>query len=157
MNDTAAPKQQAKGNARRSPERIAWLTNLLIDAIEHAGYGFPGAVEYEPNDDGTAYAVIYDRFEEDDDPNTPPKETWRIDLDTMAKGLGIIRNAVMKEVENDGPVPHNKDTGDRLYFGGEVRRQLLLADRTNGDDGDYDVFGALAVLECAIFGHVMYA
>ncbi len=86
----------------------------------------------------------------------PVRETWRVDLDTMAKGLGIIRSAVMREVEHDGPVPHNKDTGERLYFGGEARRELMLADRSNGEDGDYDVIGALAVLECALFGRVVY-
>ncbi len=86
----------------------------------------------------------------------PVRETWRVDLDTMAKGLGIIRNAVMREVEHDGLVPHNKDTGERLYFGGESRRLLMLADRTNGEDGDYDVVSALAVLECGLFGRVSY-
>lgn len=86
----------------------------------------------------------------------PVRETWRVDLDTIAKGLGIIRNAVMREVPNDGKVPHNKATGDRLGYGGESRRLLLLADRTNGEDGDYDVVGALATLECALFGRVIY-
>ncbi len=186
---TATTARQAAGNARRTPERIQFLTDLLSGAIEHSGYGFSTAIEYEPADDSTAYAVIFDRFDipenatcerckvriepvgpwdvwtatdgsrvcgEPADRHEPVRETWRVDLDTIARGLGIIRNAVMREVPNDGPVPHNKVTGERLYYGGESRKLLMQADRTNGDEGDWDVISALAVLECAIFGAVRY-
>lgn len=118
--------------AARSAERKEFLTYLLITAIEHAGYGFPGVKEYEPDAD-QPFAVIYDRYEEDND------KTWRVNLDTMAKGLGVLRTKVA-QVEK--PAQWVQD--------------LLLSDRTNGSDGDYDVIGALAVLECAVFGDITY-
>jgi hypothetical protein len=122
---------------KRTAEREQFLSDVLITAIEHMGYGFPGIVEYEPAIDGNpadAYAVIYDRYEDD-----LPDRTWRIDIDTMAKGLGIVR-----KLPNDGPVA-------------QWVKDVIAADRTNGDDGDIDVIGALLVLECAIFGAPTYA
>lgn len=116
----------------RSPERKQFLTDLLITAIEHGGYGFAEATEYVPDGDDP-HAVIVDRYDEDDDDALPPT---RVDLDTMAKGLGILR---------------------KIEKPSQWVRDLLLADRTNGDDGDYDVIGALAVLESAVFGEIRYA
>lgn len=120
----------------RTPERAQFLSDLLVTAIEHAGYGFPEVVEYvvEPQGDpaGT-YAVITNRYEDEDE------TTYRVDLDTIAKGLGIAR-----KLPATGPVA-------------EWVRELLTADRTNHEDGDYDVVGALLVLECALFGEPTYA
>lgn len=138
----------------RTPARNTFLAYLMITAMEHYGYGFPALVEYEYNeaDPASIYAVITDRFNDDD--NTQ----FRITVDTMAKGLGIIRNAIPATSE-DGKETYyvNAETFERLYFGGDERKELLLADRTNSDEGDYDVIGALAVLECALFGAVTYA
>ena len=123
--------------ANRTDERAQFLSDLIVGSIEHAGYGFPGVKEfkYEPNGDARGtYAVIYDRYE---DPNGIGK-TWRVDIDLIAKGLRIFREAH----KGDGYADWVKD--------------LILCDRTNGDDGDYDVVGALAVLESAIFGEVVY-
>lgn len=125
--------------ATRSDERKQFLTDLLITAIEHSGYGFCSTTEYQPEAD-KPFAVIYDRYEaeaEDDEAKIP---LHRITLDTMAQGLSVFRTI---QESNDTPAQWVKD--------------LLLADRTNGDDGDCDVIGALAVLECAIFGKVVYA
>lgn len=124
---------------KRTDAREQFLSDLLITAIEHMGYGFPGVIEYEPQIDGNpadTYAVIYDRYE--DQPEDGPKETWRVDITTMARGLGVVR---------------------KLPGAGDVAgwvRDLILCDRTNGEDGDYDVVGALLVLECAIFGKPTY-
>jgi hypothetical protein len=124
----------------RTAEREEFLSNLLIGAIEHHGYGFPGVLEYrwEGRKPAEVYAVIYDRYEVDEDSDAKPEPTWRVDIDTMAKGLGIIR----KKYAGEGYADWVKD--------------LQRADRTNGDDGDYDVIGALAVLECALFGEITY-
>lgn len=127
---------------KRSEAREQFLSDLLVTAIEHAGYGFPGIVEYEPEPNGVpgkSFAVIYDRYEEDDSAN-PPVKTWRVDLDTMAKGLGVIRKHRA----------HGK-------AGAEWVSDLLKSDLTNAEDGDYDVVGALYVLECALFGDGVYA
>lgn len=127
---------------KRSPEREQFLADLFTTAIEHSGYGFPGVLEYrcdglEPRDQ---FAVIFDRYDDEQAAMDVPTETFRIDIDTMAKGLGIARKLSSRP---EGVAQWVKD--------------LLLADRTNGDDGDYDVLGALLVLECAIFGEPTYA
>lgn len=138
----------------RTAERNQFLADVLVTAIEHRGYGFSYAVEYVYDDDApeNTYAVIRDRYDEES------TETFRVTVDTMAKGLGIIRRAIVATVESgEGTYLHNADTFEQLYYGGDNRSDLLLADRTNGEDGDVDVIGALAVLECALFGRVVYA
>lgn len=122
----------------RSPERTQFLADVLSTAIEHGGYGFPGVIEYVwdvPNP-ADAYAVIIDRYEED---NGTRSERWRVTVDTIAKGFGIARK-----------LPASGSVADWVS-------DLLIADRTNGDDGDVDVLGALLVLECALFGAPTYA
>lgn len=134
--------------ANRSEERKEFLSDLLDTALDHRGYGQFSVGEF--TDD---YAVIH--FHESGDEGG----SHTVTLDTMARGLAVIRNAVLRDLdgyEAGSKVPHNVVTGQRLFFGGQARRDLLEADRTNGLDGDYDVIGALAVLECALFGRVIY-
>lgn len=132
----------------RTPERIEFLYYLLCAAIEHNGYGFSRATKVHLDDANMAesYAIIFDRYEREEEmilgkagPDSKSAETWRVDIDTMAKGLGIARKLV------------SRPEGAASWV-----KNLLLADRTNGDDGDYDVVGALLVLECAIFGEPTY-
>lgn len=132
----------------RSEERVEFLDGLLVTAIENFGYGWFVVHEYG-GEGATSYAVI----EPEDDPGTK----HRVDLDTMAKGLGVIKRAELRGTERDGEVLHNSATGERLYMSTELRKDIMLADRTNGDEGDIDVVGALAILECALFGAVTYA
>jgi hypothetical protein len=136
----------------RSEERKQFLTDLLITAVEHCGYGWFTSREYEPNGElGTAYAVI-EEFDGEE------WNKYHINLDTFARGLGVIRNAVPKVDErypDDGEVLHNRKTGERLYLSSYLREDILAADRTNGEEGDIDVVGALAVLECGLFGKVV--
>ncbi len=120
----------------RSEARAEFLGYLLTTAMEHSGYGFPELEEYHVPEGhfDEWFAVITNRYldAEDDDYG----KTYRVDINTMAKGLGILR-----KTENPS----------------DWVKELLVADRTNGADGDYDVIGALAVLECALFGFVVYA
>lgn len=115
-------------------ERQQFLTDLMCTAIEHYGYGFPEALEYEPDGD-KPHAFIIDRYESEDITDPGELEQYYITPLTMAHGLSVIRDWPAKS---------------------EWVKDLLLSDRTNGDDGDYDVIGALAVLECALFGKVVY-
>ena len=121
----------------RTPERIEFLSNVLTTALEHYSYGFPGILEY-PDVDNPAdvYAVIYDRYEEESDGTDEwqPSRTWRVDVDTIAHGLGVLKEK---------------------YRSGDVLRELFAADRDN-DAGEFDVAGALAILEAAIFGDITY-
>lgn len=122
----------------RTPERIQFLSDLLITAIEHCGYGFPGIVEYKPELESPheTYAVIFDRYELEEEEAEEPSQTWRVDIDVMAKGLGILR--------------------EKYGQSGSVHmRDLFEANREN-DAGITDVVGALAVLEAAVFGDVTY-
>lgn len=139
----------------RSAARTEFLTDLLTTALYHQGYG-QFDVTTDRTDANSPYAVI--QFHEDG----PEGGRHTVNLDTMARGLRVIRDAVLGpagplSLDPDGQVYCNRTTGERLYFGGLARTDLLTADRTNGKDGDYDVIGALAVLECAIFGRVVYA
>lgn len=133
----------------RSAARTEFLSDLFTTAMAHGGYG-----QFTVSDYTDTSATV--TFHEDG----PEGGTHRVNLDTMARGLRVIRDAVLRDpggYMTGALVPHNAETGQRLYFGGDARRALLLADRTNGDKGDYDVIGALAVLECALFGRVVYA
>lgn len=124
----------------RTAERNEFLADLLITAIEHSGYGFPAALEYETSEDAPAetYAVIYDRYEESPTgPEWKPTKTWKVDVDTMATGLGNLRRK------------YSAKTSGYLS-------ELFEADREN-DAGITDVVGALAVLEAALFGDITYS
>jgi hypothetical protein len=131
----------------RSPAREEFLRGLLVTAIENYGYGFFLTDEYVWDvAPAQAYAVIVDP---DDD-----SRRWRVDIDTIARGLAVIRNA--EQVTEDGETLRVNAEGQRLYFDGRLRDELLVAE-TSGEAGDVDVVSALAVLECALFGHVVYA
>lgn len=126
----------------RSAERIGFLADLLITAIEHNGYGFPGVVEYKAPTDRPAdtYAVIYNRYdveEWDGEGPNPRTVTWRVDIDTMAKGIGVLR----KKYGTDAS---------------QYMKDLFEASGEN-DASITDVVGALAVLEAAILGDVTYS
>jgi hypothetical protein len=134
----------------RTPEREKFLLDVLTTAVEHAGYGFFDVEEYvwdvAPRE---AYADIVMR--EDYEPEEG-NNNWHLTIDTIATGLGIIRRA---KPNADGVL--TTTDGKILWFGGNERRALLAADASNGDEGDLDVIGALAVVECALFGCVVYA
>lgn len=138
----------------RSVERAEFLGNVLVTALEHQGYGFPEIVEYHvDNDDpeGT-YAVITDRKAR---PRTGTRT--RIDLDTIARGIGVIERARLRDVDGeDEKVLHNAATGQRLYLSTDARALILAESRAN-DGGEIDVVLALAILECALFGQVEYS
>lgn len=139
---------------KRTDERNEFLTDILTGAIENYGYGWFEVDEYkwESVPLGDAYAVITQNEEEDE-----PQH--RVDLDVIARGLGVIRDAQMRvddEYPNDGEVLHNRTSGKRLYMAPGRRRNIMLADRTNGDDGDLDVVDYLNIVECGLFGAVLY-
>jgi hypothetical protein len=126
----------------RTPERIEFLSAILSAALEHMGYGFPALLEYREagNDPAGVFAVIYDRYEER--PNGredwKPKESWRVDIDTMAKGIGTLRRKYAGTIDPETPMA-----------------EMFRAEREN-DAGALDVNDALAILEAGVFGDVVY-
>ncbi len=130
----------------RSFERESYLFDLLACAIEHCGYGWFDVLEWSWDEDkpAEAFAVIQDQEEGDQ---------FRVTIDIMAKGLRVIRESYPRGEQGR---LWTRD-GKLLGFGGKARKRLILSDRTNGDDGDYDVIGALAALECGLFGEVVYS
>lgn len=138
-------------NTNRTPARIEFLVDVLTTAIENYGYGQFETDDYKHSDGAESFATI--RFYDD------PENIHRVTLDTLAHGLTVIRDAVKRDAETfpaGDTVLHNAKTGQRLYMSSEMRANILLADHTNGDDGDLDVVDALAILECALFGAVTY-
>lgn len=114
-------------SVQRSPERIGFLTDVLTTAIENGGYGWFAVEEYQWEDTEDPHALI---VAQDDD------KRYYVNLDVISSGLRKIRE---------------RWTGQPNYGG------LREADRTNGEEGDYDVFDALAVIEYALFGKVTYS
>lgn len=146
---------------KRSDARVQFLGNCMDGALAHSGYGFCEIVEYKwQAGDSTdfrpdAYAVIEARpgYDEDYDKG----QQWRVTLDTIAHGFAVIREAELREIDGGNKVLHNAKTGERLYLSEGARKEIMLADRTNGDESDLDVVDYLAILECALFGKVVYA
>lgn len=147
----------------KSEERLTFLDDCLTGAIEHAGYGFAEAWVWEWDvAPGRAFAVISDKYEDEDldfdtaDGRVPDGfYAWLVDGNTVARGIGVIGKAVMRDAKHDGMVPHNAATGERLYVAPWLRKDIMAASREN-DAGYLDVVGYLAILECALFGVTAY-
>jgi hypothetical protein len=133
----------------RSDERNEFLTDILTTAVENGGHGWFSVDEYqwEAVPAGGAYATVAD----------DEGEIHRIDLDVLERGLQVIRDAVLGPDHLGGQVLHNATSGCQLYVSPVQRTNICLADRTNGDEGDLDCIDALAIVECGLFGRVVYA
>jgi hypothetical protein len=137
--------------------RTRFLANLLFgSAIYNDGYGGLTTLEscYDDSNPAATSAVLTD----DDG-------TYTVTLDTISKGLDVIRNAVPKPVTSrNGSVEdllHNAETGERLYMSKMLRASILGAEEIldaagDGEHEDIDVISMLAVLECGLFGRVIY-
>lgn len=127
---------------KRTEKREEFLSDILTTAIE-GGVGYWSYTEdyrwdlekYSADEIGATLSDCND----EDDPDFPPT---RVTLDTIAKGIGVI-----KQMEN---APN--------YFGdgGSYWKQFLLADRTNGEDGDYDSIVADWIVQAGLFGEIIY-
>src|ERR1051325_1055326 len=147
MTDTNAPTRIL------SPRRIELLARIIDTAVDHQGYGFIDTIEYECDTPEGTYAVIRDRYlEEEGDYEAYVASETRLDHDTVAKGLGVIRNAVLRTVKESkgwvslykgvpsvppryADVLHNAATGERLYMSEENRKRILKASRENEAGG----------------------
>lgn len=124
------PATRARSDARR-----AFLADTLSTAIE-GGISYWASVRayhvadptlWETDTETNAYAEV--RAEDN--------ATWHVvTLDTMARGWSLYRGQTMS--------------------GADYGKQAMLANRTNGADGDYDADIADNVLQLGIFGEIIY-
>jgi len=138
----------------RTAEREEFLLDCLTGAIEcgTAGSFFVNDYRWENLSPSEAFAVI--EYEDE------PDKEHRITIETIAKGIGVIATSELREItegyDKGSRVLHNAETGERLYLGESRKREILLTSRTNADEGDLDVIDYLAIMECALFGRVVY-
>lgn len=117
----------------KSAERVEFLSDILSTAIEGGINYWAQFDSIEKIDDandilGWRYesAVIYDYDN--------PDEQFTINIDVIAKGLGILRR---RNAERD--------------------KDLLEANRTNGMRGDFDAWDADKIVQFGLFGKLEYA
>lgn len=122
----------------RTAERETFLKDIIITAVENYGYGWFSVSAYDP-DNGTA------RIHEEEEGTS-----HSVNVETIARGIGVIRRA---EIVNGDLMAED---GKPLYMSEGHRKRILESSREN-DAGELDVIDALAVLECGLFGRVVYA
>lgn len=122
----------------RSDARRQFLTDILITAVE-GGINYWSAVsKYDPNN-GTVRIHEYHPDAGETDTNGYAVEGVLVDVDTIARGIGVLRDKSRFPFAHDG------------YW-----RQFWVADRTNGEDGDYDAGTADCIVQAALFGDIVY-
>lgn len=141
----------------KSAERTQFLADVLVTAIENYGYGAfttdKWSIDVDVDADPNAYALV--NFE--DAPGETVPVQHRVNADTMAHGIQVISDAVLQGGDDEERrLLVNGKTGERLFMGRGQRKAILEASREN-DAGELDVIDALAILECALFGKVVYA
>jgi hypothetical protein len=136
----------------RTDERTEFLSDVLSTFTESGSAlsWFTVDVYELDSDDRPSRVVITD----------DEGQRHEVNLDTIARGIGIIRNAVMRvdaKYPQDGEVLHNAETGERLHLSRDERDQILCADRDYDEAVNLDSVDASAIVECALFGKVVYA
>jgi hypothetical protein len=128
--------------------------SMVTTAIESGPGGWFTVIGYKWQDQapGKTFAVI----EEDENSDGT---RWTVDAALIRKGLDVIGQAVFRQADNanDGLVLHNAETADRLYMGQDMARRIIHAATADEDDWDLDAVDALAIVECGLFGRVVYA
>lgn len=127
--------------ARRSDARTEFLSDVMTTAVEGGINHWASVSEYRwDRDKHAADAIgvtIHDDSDEGDD-----FESKRITLDDIASAIAKIRA--------------NKDDAFAFAHSGGYWVQFWLADRTNGEDGDYDAGIADTIVQVAVHGEVVY-
>lgn len=146
----------------RSPARLEFLFNLFVTAIEDGGYGVStwGRVFGYRCKSATDFGCI---VVEDD---AWDEAVEKVKAARPADATGKLPFADIKAVLVEGGQWHtvNADTmarglrvlDEKKGLHESTLKPLMLCSRTNGEDGDYDVIGADAVLQAALLGEVVY-
>lgn len=130
---------------QRSEKRKQFLQDVLTTAIEGGINYWAGVDEYKWDGlpVGDAYAVVVEQEEittdEDGFDVYPESAKHRVDIDVIAKGIGIL-------------LEKRKDERWKKHYW----HQFVIANRTNSDEGDYDADIADQILQAGLFGEVVY-
>lgn len=135
----------------RSAERAEFLADILTTAVEGGINDWAAVSKYKWQDlDHADYFAIVHEVDPDEgieeNDNGYAIRGLRLDIDVIAKGIGVIKS--WKKEKDFEP----------NYFGdgGAYWREFLLADRTNGEDGDYDAIVADWIVQAGLFGEIVY-
>lgn len=128
---------------QRTDERKQFLTDVLTTAVE-GGINYWAAVSGYRWDVplGEARVDVWESEEADDDFGTHWPSDYvpkHVTIDTIAHGIAVLTE-------------QRKDAQPGSYW----RSGFLAANRTNGDEGDYDAGIADDILQAGIFGEVVY-
>ena len=138
----------------RTPERMEALGYILSDGLSYSWF------QVEELDDEAVTATVWTGDDDSDDEEDFTVK-HEITADDVARGLRMVREYFNGERElyngqwdyhralNPDWTPTKGSTDSYLY-------QLILFDRTNGEDGDYDAGTADMVMQYAILGEVRY-
>lgn len=123
----------------RSAEREQFLKDILITAIESGYEGVGYWAVHRDYDHEAGTVTLLDR-EDDNFGEEDGQDHYDITIETIATGLRRLL---------DGSIPF-------FPSGYSGLDQLRLADRTNGEDGDYDADVADAIVQAGIFGKLVF-
>lgn len=135
----------------RTIERLKALSYILSDGLSYSWFYVTML------NDETCEAIVFTDPEEDESFN----QRHQIGPDDVARGLRMVREYFNGERELysgqwDYLRKHNPDWTPNKGSHDDYLYQLILFDRTNGEDGDYDANTADMVMQYAIFGEVRY-
>lgn len=129
----------------RSPERTQFLSDLLSTSLHYSWFRLLEA----DWDKGTA------KIKAEHDENY--WQVHEIGPDDVARGLRMYREWMNGQREGiPGAWSMRWETEGEKAPASSYGWQLVKADRTNGEEGDYDVTTADSALQFAVFGHRIY-
>lgn len=137
----------------RTKERLEALSYILSDGLSYSWF------EVEHLDDEAVTATVWVEGEDDEEGDCNTKV--EVTADDVARGLRMVREYVngTRELYNgewDYYLKKDPEWLPSQASEDSYLRQLVLFDRTNGEDGDYDANTADMVMQYAIFGEVRY-
>lgn len=138
----------------RTPERLKALSYILSDGLSYSWF------EVSDLDEETVTATVWTDSEDAVEEGEFDRK-HEITADDVARGLRMVREYFNGErelykgewayyLERDPNWTPTKGSTDSYLY------QLIVFDRTNGEDGDYDANTADMVMQFAIFGEVRY-
>lgn len=129
----------------RTHEREQWLADVLATAVEGGVNGWAQITDYQYADDAPGQARATFWFEPiDDKPVEVDKDgdtSIVVTIDVVARGMRVLRE---------------QRAADPSWAGSTSWKYVLESNRTNGEDGDYDADDASCIVQCGMFGDVVF-